>query len=49
MYHATDFMNDVIASGKKLIHFPIRGYWLDIGKHNDFEKAQKDVLHINWE
>jgi len=49
MYHATDFMNDIIDSGKKLIHFPIRGYWLDIGKHNDFEKAQKDVLHINWE
>jgi len=49
MYHATDFMNDIIKSGKKLIHFPSRGYWLDIGKHQDFEKAQKDVLHINWE
>ena len=48
-YNATDLMEDVINSGKKLIHYPIRSYWLDIGKHEDFEKAQKDIAHINWD
>jgi dTDP-glucose pyrophosphorylase len=48
-YNATDLMEDIINSGKKLIHYPIRSYWLDIGKHEDFEKAQKDIAHINWE
>ena len=49
VYNATDFMEDVIKSGKNIIHYPIRSYWLDIGNHKDFEKAQKDVSHINWE
>ena len=49
VYNATDFMEDVIKLDKKLEHYPIRGYWLDIGKHKDFEKAQKDIAHINWE
>ena len=48
-YNATDLMDAVIAAGKKLIHYPIRGYWLDIGKHEDYEKAQKDIAHINWD
>ena len=49
VYNATDLMEDVIKSGKSLIHYPIRQYWLDIGKHEDFEKGQKDVAHINWD
>lgn len=49
VYNATDFMEDIIALGKTLKHYPIRGYWLDIGKHKDFEKAQKDIAHINWD
>lgn len=48
-YNATDFMEDVIAKASKLIHYPIRGYWLDIGKHKDFDKAQMDIAHINWD
>ena len=48
-FNATDLMETVINSDKKLIHYPIRSYWLDIGKHEDFEKAQKDIAHINWD
>lgn len=47
-YDATDLMNDAMAKGYNLIHYPIRTYWLDIGKQEDFEKAQKDIAHINW-
>lgn len=48
-YNATDFMQDVRDAGYKLTHFPINDYWLDIGKHKDFNKAQEDVKHINFE
>ncbi len=47
-YNATDLMERVIAEGKKLVHFPILGYWLDIGRMGDYLKAQDDIKHINW-
>ena len=45
-YNATDLMEFIINSGKKIVHYPILGYWLDIGSHSDFEKAQIDVNKI---
>jgi dTDP-glucose pyrophosphorylase/predicted transcriptional regulator len=45
-YNATDLMELIINSGKKIVHYPILGYWLDIGSHSDFEKAQLDVNKI---
>ncbi|MCB0602931.1 MAG: nucleotidyltransferase family protein [Saprospiraceae bacterium] len=42
-FDATDLMNVLIENGKKVLHFPILGYWLDIGRHQDFEKAQNDI------
>lgn len=47
-YNATDLMEDLIKTGRKVIHYPIRSYWLDIGKPIDFERAQKDIVHIKW-
>ena len=46
-YNSTDLMQDVIETGGKLISFPIRQYWLDIGKPDDFEKAQHDIKHLD--
>ena len=45
-YNATDLLEAVIAKGNKVAHYPILGYWLDIGKPNDFAKAQEDIKHI---
>jgi dTDP-glucose pyrophosphorylase len=45
-YNATDLMEDLIKQGGKVIHFPLLGYWLDIGKHEDYKKAQEDIKHI---
>ncbi len=47
-YDATDLVNDLIAKGKKIISFPITGYWLDIGRTEDFMKAQHDINYINF-
>lgn len=46
-YNVTDLMEGIIRSNKKLVSFPILGYWLDIGKHDDFKKAQEDIKYIN--
>ena len=48
-FNATDLMEQIISSGKKLLHYPIRSYWLDIGNHEDYEKAQKDIAHIDFD
>lgn len=45
-YDITDLMEKVIEMNYKLITYPINGYWLDIGKHEDFKRAQEDVKHI---
>ena len=42
-YNATDLMEKLIKSNNKVISYPFSGYWLDIGKHEDFEKAQIDI------
>ncbi len=46
-YNVTDLMDSLIKYGKSIISFPILGYWLDIGKPEDYLKAQEDVKYIN--
>jgi dTDP-glucose pyrophosphorylase len=47
-FNATDLIDEMIRRNKKVINFPIRGYWLDIGKHEDYLKAQEDIKHIRF-
>jgi len=47
-YDTTDLMEELIAEGKKVLSYPLSGYWLDIGKPEDFEKAQKDIKSIKF-
>ncbi len=39
----TDFMEEVIRNGGKVVSFPFWGYWLDIGRHEDFVNAQRTI------
>jgi len=39
----TDFIEQQIANGRTVRTFPFWGYWLDIGKPEDFENAQKAI------
>ena len=45
-FDATDLMETLIAQGRKIIHYPILTYWLDIGRHEDYRKAQEDIKHL---
>lgn len=40
-YNATDFMEKLIEFNKKVIRYPIAGYWIDIGNPEDFKKVQE--------
>jgi dTDP-glucose pyrophosphorylase len=48
-YDAIDLMSDLIKNEKKVSHFPIRGYWLDIGNLQNYKKAQEDIGHIKFD
>jgi dTDP-glucose pyrophosphorylase len=45
-YNITDLMENIVDE-KKLIHFPIRGYWMDIGSPVDFNRAKDFLKYID--
>jgi dTDP-glucose pyrophosphorylase len=47
-FNATDLLNLLLKNNNKVISFPLRGYWLDIGKHEDYKKANEDIKFINF-
>ena len=47
-YDSTDLMEKLIEENKKVTHFPIRGYWLDIGNAQNYAKAQDDIRYIKF-
>lgn len=47
-YNATDFIDKLISSGYKVIRYPISGYWIDIGQHDELERAIEIVKHIGY-
>ena len=48
IFNATDMMESLVAAGEKVISYPLRSYWLDIGRHEEFAKAEEDILHIQF-
>lgn len=44
-YDITDLIEKTIEAKEKVIQSPILGYWIDIGKHDDYQKAQEIVKH----
>ena len=47
-YNSTDLMDKLVKLNKNVISFSFSGYWLDVGKLDDFEKAQKDIDTIKF-
>ncbi len=46
-FNSTDLIELLIKKGYKVVSYPFSGYWLDIGKHEDFERAQTDIKYID--
>lgn len=47
-FNATDLIEVLINKNKKIISYNFLDYWLDIGKHEDFAKAQNDIKNIKF-
>lgn len=45
-FNATDFMSMLITNGFKVIRYPISGYWIDIGQHDELERAREIAKHV---
>lgn len=48
LFNATDLIEILISEKKKVISYPFKGYWLDIGRHEDLDRANKDLEYINF-
>ena len=42
-YDMPELINRLINDGRTVISFPVREYWLDIGQHKDYMRAEEDV------
>ena len=47
-YGTSVFIELLINKGHKVIRFPLTGYWIDIGKHEDYKKAQDVIKHLEY-
>lgn len=45
-YNATDLLQNTLDKKLKVVHNPIVGYWIDIGKHEDLVRAKDIAKHI---
>lgn len=43
-FNMTDLIQALIDDGKNVASFPIVEYWLDIGQHADYLRAQEDMI-----
>ena len=46
-FTAIDFMEKILESGLKIKSFAHNGYWLDIGKQEDYQRAKSDITKLN--
>lgn len=46
LFNSTDLMEKLINENFNVVSYPFLGYWLDIGKHDDFNKAQIDIKNF---
>lgn len=47
-YDMPTLLNDLLAERQPVFSFPLREYWIDIGRMGDFEQAQTDYGEV-WE
>ena len=45
-FNATDFAEKLVKEGFRVVSFPLIGYWIDIGKPEDYKKAQDFVKYV---
>ena len=46
MFHSTDLLEALVATGRKVIRFPLGGTWIDIGTPQEYRRAQDMVKYF---
>lgn len=47
-FNATDLVEKLIAEGRRVIRYPLNGTWIDIGNHQEYQKARDLVKHFSY-
>lgn len=45
-FNATDLLNLLVEKNKKVVRYPLNGTWIDIGNHQEYQKANELVKHM---
>lgn len=45
-FDATDLIKETFSKGFKVLNYPLTGYWIDIGKQEDYKKVQELAEHL---
>lgn len=45
-FNATDLLNLLVERNKKVVRYPLNGTWIDIGNHQEYQKANELVKHM---
>jgi dTDP-glucose pyrophosphorylase len=45
----TDIIQSLLIQNRRVVSFPVVEYWLDIGQHADYQRAQTDVAERGWD
>jgi NDP-sugar pyrophosphorylase family protein len=43
-FDMTDLIQKLLEADRPVVGFPIMEYWIDVGRHEDYQKAQEYVL-----
>lgn len=47
-FDATQLMEELIRQNEQIVHYPVLNYWMDIGRPQDYYKAQEEIKHIKF-
>jgi dTDP-glucose pyrophosphorylase len=42
-FNMTDLIHRLIAEKERVVVFPVREYWIDVGQHADYQRVQQDL------
>jgi dTDP-glucose pyrophosphorylase/predicted transcriptional regulator len=45
-FDMTDLLHRLLEAGRPVATYPIIGYWLDVGRHEDLERAREDLKKV---
>ncbi len=43
LFNMTDLIDRMIEAGERVVVFPVREYWIDVGQPGDYHRVQRDV------